>query len=92
MFVSLVLFAGTRIRARARELMMEPSGEGFFYNLFDIFALPMIQVGRWLSGKLVRYNIFVLALNFLIEVPFQMFVEFLEQWRGFLREKKDEIH
>ncbi|HEY4509402.1 MAG TPA: hypothetical protein VJC15_00215 [Candidatus Paceibacterota bacterium] len=92
MFVSLVLFAGTRIRARARELMMEPSGEGFFYNLFDIFSLPMIQVGRWLSGKLVRYNIFVLALNFLIEVPFQMFVEFLEQWRGFLREKKDEIH
>jgi len=92
MFVSLVLFAGTRIRARARELMIEPSGEGFFYNLFDIFSLPMIQVGRWLSGRFVRYNIFVLVLNFLIEVPFQMFVEFLEQWRGFLREKKEEIH
>jgi hypothetical protein len=92
MFVSLVLFAGTRIRQRARELMIEASSEGFFYNLFDIFSLPMIQVGRWLSGKLVRYNIFVLALNFLIEVPFQVFVEFLEQWRGLLREKKDEIH
>lgn len=92
MFVSLVLFAGTRIRARARELMVESSSEGFFYNLFDIFSLPMIQVGRWLSSKLVRYNIFVLALNFLIEVPFQVFVEFLEQWRGFLKEKKEEIH
>ncbi|MEK7542512.1 MAG: hypothetical protein AAB524_02320 [Patescibacteria group bacterium] len=92
MFISLVLFAGTRIRARARELMIEPAREGFLYNLFDIFSLPMIQVGRWLSGKLVRYNVLTLVLNFLIEVPFQMFVEFLEQWRGFLREKKEEIH
>ncbi len=92
MFVSLVLFGGTRLRQRARELMIESSSEGFFYNLFDVFALPMIQVGRWLSGKFVRYNIFVLALNFLIEVPFQVFVEFLEQWRGFLKEKKEEIH
>ncbi len=92
MFISLVLFAGTRIRQRARELMIEPTREGFLFNLFDIFSLPMIQVGRWLSRNLVRYNVLTLVLNFLIEVPFQMFVEFLEQWRGFLREKKDEIH
>jgi len=32
------------------------------------------------------------VLNFLIEAPFQIFVEFLEQWRSFLREKKEEIH
>ena len=91
-FVSLVLFAGTKIRQRARELMIEPAREGFLYNIFDIFSLPMIQVGRWLSAKLVRYNVFVLAVNFLIEVPFQIFIEFLEHWRGFLREKKEEIH
>lgn len=91
-FFSLVLFAGTRIRARARELMIEPPREGFLYNLFDVFALPMIQVGRWLSGQIVRFNVLALVLNFLIEVPFQMFVEFLEQWRSFLREKKEEIH
>ncbi len=92
MFISLVLFAGTRIRQQARELMVEPVREGFLYNLFDIFSLPMIQVGRWLSGQFVKYNVILLALNFLIEVPFQMFVEFLEQWRGLLREKKEEIH
>jgi hypothetical protein len=92
MFVSLVLFGGTKIRQRARELMIEPEKENFLRNLFDIFSLPMIQVGRWLSGQIVRYNILILMLNFLIEVPFQMFIEFLEQWRGFLREKKEEIH
>ena len=92
MFISLVLFGGTRIRQQARELMIEPTREGFLYNIFDIFSLPMIQVGRWLSGQIVRYNVFLLVLNFLVEVPFQMFVEFLEQWRGLLREKKEEIH
>lgn len=92
MFISLVLFAGTRIRQRARELMIEPTREGFLFHIFDIFSLPMIRVGRWLSRQLVHYNVLTLALNFLIEVPFQMFVEFLEQWRSFLREKKEEIH
>ncbi|HEX9722563.1 MAG TPA: hypothetical protein VGA53_04855 [Candidatus Paceibacterota bacterium] len=92
MFLSLVLFGGTRIRQRARELMIEPEKENFAQNLLDIFSLPMIQVGRVLSAQIARYNIVLLALNFLIEVPFQMFVEFLEQWRGFLREKKEEIH
>jgi hypothetical protein len=92
MFLSLVLFAGTRLRQRARELMVEAPKEGFLHNIFDAFSLPMIQVGRWLSGQLVRYNVLVLMLNFLIEVPFQIFVEFLDQWRTFLREKKEEIH
>src|SRR3989344_3489648 len=92
MFMSLVLFAGTKIRQQARELMVETTKEGFLYNVFDIFSLPMIQVGRWLSGQIGRYNVLVLVLNFLIEAPFQIFVEFLEQWRSFLREKKDEIH
>ena len=66
--------------------------QGFWDGLFDIFFLPIIQVGRWLSGKIARYNILVLTLNFVIEIPFQVFVEFIEQWRTFLREKKDEIH
>jgi hypothetical protein len=92
MFLSLVLFGATRIRQRARELMIEPENENFLNNVFDIFSLPMIQVGRWLSGQISRYNIILLGLNFLIEVPFQMFVEFLDQWRSFLKEKKEEIH
>ena len=92
MFVSLVLFAGTKIRQRAGELLVEPEQGTFFYNILDIFSLPMIQVGRWLSGQISRYNVIVFALNFLIEAPFQIFVEFLDQWRNFLKEKKEEIH
>src|SRR3989344_4077436 len=35
MFMSLVLFAGTKISQQARELMVETSKEGFLYNVFD---------------------------------------------------------
>jgi hypothetical protein len=58
----------------------------------DLFSLPVIRVGRWLSAQWARYNIVVVLVNFLIDMPFQRFVEFLEQWRAFLREKKEEIH
>ena len=92
MFVSLVAFAGTKIRQRARELMVEREKDGLLHNIFDVFSLPMIQVGKWLSGQFIKYNVLVIIFNFLIEVPFQIFVEFIEQWRNFLREKKDEIH
>jgi hypothetical protein len=93
MFISLVAFGGTKIRQRAGELIIgEDSREGFWDGIFDMFSLPIIQVGRWLSGKIARYNILVLALTFLIEIPFQVFVVFIDQWRKFLKEKKEEIH
>ena len=56
------------------------------------FYLPIIQTGKWLSRQVSKYNILIIIFNFLIEVPFQMFIEFLEQWRTFLREKREEVH
>ncbi len=92
MFFSLVAFAGTRIRSRSRELIVGHPKEGFLQGLFDFFALPIVQVGRWLSGQIAKYNILVLLLNVLIETPFQVFVEFIEHLRTFWQEKKEEIH
>ena len=92
LFFSLVAFAGTKIRSRARELMVGKEKEGFLQSLLDLFGLPIIQVGKWLSSQISRFNILVLLLNVLIETPFQVFVEFIEQLRTFWKEKKEEIH
>ena len=92
LFLSLVAFAGTIIRQRGRELIVLPEKEGMLHGLSDIFFLPIIRVGKLLSSQLARYNILVVFFNFIIEVPFQLFVEFFEQWRAFLKEKKEEIH
>src|SRR3989338_1184644 len=92
LFISLITFGGTRIRQRGAELLIGDQKQGFLYSVFDFFTLPFIEVGRWLSRQVARYNILVVLLNFLIEIPFQIFVEFLEHWRSFLKEKKEEVH
>ena len=92
-FFSLICFAGVKIRERAKELTIEEGKEGFLIFLFEsFFALPFIRVGKWLSGQWARYNIIIILLTALIDMPFQLFTEFLEQWRYFLKEKKEEIH
>jgi hypothetical protein len=90
-FISLISFAGVKIRERSKELEISERKESFLVFFIDLFSLPIIRVGKWLSGQWARYNILVVILNFLIDMPFQKFVEFLEQWREFLKEKKDEI-
>ena len=91
-FISLVAFAGTKIRQRGQELIIGKEKQGFLYTIFDLFSLPIIHTGGWLSRQVARYNILIVIFNFLIEVPFQVFIEFLEQWRSFLREKREEVH
>lgn len=92
-FFSLICFAGVKIRERAKELTIEEGKEGLLIFLFEsFFALPFIRMGRWLSGQWARYNIIIILLTALIDMPFQLFTEFLEQWRYFLKEKKEEIH
>jgi len=91
-FVSLISFAGVKIRERSKELEVAERKESFLVFFIDLFSLPIIRMGRWLSRQWTRYNIIVVFINFFIDMPFQKFVEFLEQWRTFLKEKKEEIH
>jgi len=91
-FLSLILFAGTRIRHRAKELQVGEEKESILTFLFDFLTLPVVRAGKWLSSQWEKYNILVVLLNLLIELPFQFFVEFLEQLRYFWKEKKEEIH
>ncbi|MDD5145032.1 MAG: hypothetical protein PHW72_02835 [Candidatus Pacebacteria bacterium] len=91
-FVSLISFAGVKLRERSKELQItEPKGT-FLGFLIDLFSLPVVSLGKWLSARFVKYNIIMVFFNSLIDMPFQLFIEFLEQWRSFLKEKKEEIH
>lgn len=91
-FISLVAFAGTVIRQRSKELLIIEQKEGILYGLFDIFFLPIVRAGKLLSRNLARYNVVIMMFNVFLEIPFQIFIEFLEQWRALLKEKKEEIH
>lgn len=91
-FLSLILFAGIKIRERAKELEIVEESPGLLTFLIDSFSLPFLRVGKWLSEKLARYSFVIVFITILIDLPFQLFIEFLEQWGTFVREKKEEIH
>jgi hypothetical protein len=90
-FIALILFAGTAVSKRAQELTMEPEKEGFISFLADVFFLPVQGLGRWMTMKWRRYNAIAALFNALIDMPFSAFVEFLEKWRYFIKERKEEI-
>jgi len=92
MFFSLITFAGVKIRERAKELDMTEEKTGFLTFLTDSFSLPFIRVGKWLSRQWAKYNVVLVLVTAFLDMPFQLFTEFLEHWRTFLKEKKEEIH
>ena len=91
LFIALILFAGTALAKRAQELTMEDEKEGFLSFLSDVFFLPMQGLGKWMSTKWKKYNAFAAFFNALIDMPFSAFVEFIEKWRHFIKERKEEI-
>jgi len=91
-FLALIAFAGLAIRNKSEELTVEEKKTGFFGFLFDIFFLPLVNVGHWLSNKWKKYNALAIFFNALIDLPLHIFIEFLEQWRSFLKEEKEKIH
>lgn len=90
-FLSLISFAGIRLRQRFQELTIEQEKTGLLTTIIDIFSLPILRVGKWLSYEWQKHNFLSVFFNVLIDMPFQTFVEFLEQLRYFIKQKKQEI-
>jgi len=90
-FLSLIAFAGVKIRERAKELHMMDQKDGFMATITDLLALPIILLGKWFTLRWKKYNIISAAFNALIDMPLSIFVEFIEQWRYFLQEKKERL-
>ena len=43
------------------------------------------------TNKWKRYNAIVVFFNVLIDMPFSAFIEFLERWRYFIKDKKEDM-
>ncbi len=91
-FLSLIAFAGVKIRERSKELYMIEIKESFFSILIDLFALPVIQFGKWLTLRWEKYNLVSILFGALLDMPFKFFLEILDEWRNYLKEKKEGIY
>lgn len=89
-FISMITFFGYRTRMTAQEYQYQER-EGVLTPLFDIFVLPVLEVGRLLSSGVAKLNVFTYIFDFLLEMPFKGILEILEEWFSFIRAKKEEI-
>lgn len=89
--IALNVFAALVIRNKAKEITVEEK-TSFGEFLLDIISLPVAEIGSWLASKWKEYNIVSVFFNVVIETPFTKFIEFLENWRQFLKERKASFH
>lgn len=91
LFLSLVTFFGIRIRQSSKEVVVPSAKSSIAGALIDIFTLPILRAGRWISLRTPRINVFLFFMDFIIEAPFKMAIEVIESWLAFVREKKEEV-
>lgn len=90
-FTSLVAATGVKVHNRANELNIEERKPTFLSFLGDLVVMPFVTIGMWIIRALSRFNIIVFAFNIFIDLPFQVFIEFLENFRDFIKGKKEAV-
>jgi hypothetical protein len=89
-FVTLVSFFAYRIRLSAKEYQIVDR-PGILSPVVDFFFIPILSVGRALSGEIAKLNVLLFVFDFILEAPLKVIFEFMEEWFRFIRSKKDEI-
>jgi hypothetical protein len=90
-FLCVVSFFAYRLRQTAREIVVLKPKERLSSSVMDFFSIPILRAGHWLSITISRINIFVFIFDFLFEAPFKIFLNVLEEWLSFMKEKKEEL-
>ena len=89
--VAMIIFAALSIRQSAKEIDVDEK-ESFFEFFLDTLFVPVGRLGQWFSQKWREYNVASVFLSVLVDLPFSSLVNFIEDWRAFLREKQAGIH
>lgn len=89
-FITLVSFFAYRIRISAKEYEVVER-QGFLEPILDLFFLPILRAGYYLSTGIAKLNIFIFIFDFILEAPLKVIFEVVEEWIHFIRAKKEEI-
>ncbi len=90
-FLSIISFFGMKLRNEAQELVIVPQKDNIISALINFFTLPILRVGQWVSAKAPKINVFLFILDFIIEAPFKIFIEVVEDWVSYQKEKREEL-
>lgn len=89
-FVSIVTFFSFRIKQFVNEYRLVEK-EAAISPIFDFFFMPVLSLGKFLSGEIAKLNFFIFIFDFLIEAPFKFVFEIVEEWISFVKKRKEEI-
>lgn len=88
---AVMIFGAMVVRQRAKELAVEDRTSFLEFSV-DFLSIPVGKIGQWLATKWKKYNIVSVFFTTLIDMPFFAFINFIENWSSFMKERKSEIH
>ncbi|MBI4225998.1 hypothetical protein HY612_02690, partial [Candidatus Roizmanbacteria bacterium] len=89
-FVSLVTFFSYRIKQIVNEYRLQEK-ESILTPAVDFFFMPILSLGKFFSTEIAKINFLIFIFDFLIEAPFKLVFEVVEEWISFVRQRKEEI-
>jgi hypothetical protein len=90
-FLGLVSFLSVRIRHSVDEIRVIQRREGAISAVFSFLSLPILEFGRWLTQNISQLNIVLFLMDRVLEAPFKLLIDIIEEWFIFVRERKEEI-
>lgn len=90
-FLGLVSFLSIRIRYSVYELRLVPPTESTFGMFMSFLGLPILEFGRWLTEGLRQLNVPLFLMDRVLEAPFKILIDVVEEWFIFVRDRKEEI-
>ena len=90
-FLAFVSFFSIVVTKGVKELLIIERRENLLSFLIDLFYMPIIMAGKWLSSSFSKINIFIFIFDFILEAPFKILVEIAEDWTKYVRERRDNM-
>lgn len=89
-FISVVSFFSYRIKQILNEYRLDEKA-GILSPILDFFFMPVLSLGKFFSSEIAKLNFFIFIFDFLIEAPFKLVFEIVEEWISFVKKRKEEI-
>ncbi len=89
-FVSVITFFSYRIKQVVNEYRLLVK-ESILTPIVDFFFMPILSLGKFFSTQIGRLNFFIVIFDFIIEAPFKLIIEVVEEWISYVRQRKEEI-
>ena len=89
-FISVVGFFAYRLKQLASMYRLAEK-PGVLQPITDFFFMPILSLGKFFSEGVSKINFFIVIFDFIIEAPFKLIIEVIEEWISFVRQKKEEI-